>query len=87
MPLFDFECKTCGRIKESIQRFNVDCIKCECGANAKKIISASGQYCANQDATWLKSVLDVVDKDSKAPHVQEFIKNPTRKNYQNWMKR
>jgi len=86
MPIYDFECEDCGWIQESIQRHDVDGISCHCGGIAKKIISVSGQYIANQDAVWLKSVTDVVDKDNKAPHVQEFIKNPTRKNYQRWMK-
>ena len=46
------------------------------GENNEKINFSIG----NQDADWIKSVVDVVDKDDKSPHVQEFIRNPTRDN-------
>ena len=41
---------------------------------------------ANESPSWLKSVVDVCDKDSAKAHVREFVKNPTRRTYQNWMK-
>lgn len=41
---------------------------------------------ANEDAPWIRSVLEVVDKDSTKPHVVAFRENPTRTNYNLWMK-
>lgn len=85
LRLYDFEC-TCGRIFEELAPSNVYDMACTCGKTAKRIISASGVYMGNQDGAWLKTVLEVVDKDSRAPHVVEFRKNPTRENYKRWMK-
>ena len=42
--------------------------------------------CANDDAEWIRSIRDVVDKDSKNPVTREFLQNPTRHNYKRWMK-
>lgn len=47
----------------------------------------SGVHTANENPGWIASVLEVVDKDSKVPHVAEFRKNPTRSNYKEWMKK
>lgn len=57
-----------------------------CGNKAKRIISCSGQNCGNEDAEWIRSVLEVVDHSSNEKHTREFIKNPTRSNYKAWMK-
>lgn len=84
--LCDYECRS-GHITEHYVHHKQKKIDCPvCKKSAKRIISVNGQYTANQDAPWLKSVLDVVDKTSTAPHVKEFLKHPTRENYKNWMK-
>jgi hypothetical protein len=82
----DFECKS-GHITEHYVHHKQKKVVCPvCGKNATRIISVNGQYCANQDAPWIKSVLDVVDKTSTKPHVRDFLKHPTRANYKAWMK-
>jgi len=87
IPVYDFQCTKCGNIDERIEHYSVDYRMCKkCGATSKKIISVNGPNCANDDTGWIKTVLEVVDKDSKAPHVVEFRKNPTRQNYKKWMK-
>ena len=88
MPILsDFECPECGEIFEQIcnadDQFGI-CLTCGC--EAKRIISLGRVYCSNQDAPWLRSVLDVVDKDDNRPHVRNFRENPTRENYKAWMK-
>ena len=86
MPVYDFECKSCGIVTESIQTINKKSIKCPfCGKRAARIISCNGIYTGNDDAGWLKSVRDVVEKNSGKPHAEEFLKNPTRTNLKNWM--
>lgn len=89
MPIYDYECDKCGHREEVIHSvheiYAKICPRCE-DALLTRIISASGQYLGNQDAPWLRSVLEVVDKESKAPHVVEFRRNPTRENYRKWMK-
>ncbi|MBC8318449.1 MAG: zinc ribbon domain-containing protein [Desulfobulbaceae bacterium] len=85
MIIHDFECQDCGKIKELFipYEFGNTCV-CECGGIAKKIITFS--QTAPGDAGWIKSVLDVVDKNPDKPHCQEFLRHPTRENYQVWMK-
>lgn len=87
MPaIYDFECPS-KHVTEHLVHWKQKKAKCpKCGKTAKRIISAAGQYAGNQDAPWLKSVLDVVDKTNPAAHVQAFVKNPTRDNYRAWMK-
>jgi putative FmdB family regulatory protein len=86
MPLYDFECKHCKRVTEEFATPNINHIRCPwCGEKARKIISMSGVHTSNDDAKWIRSVVDVVDKKSKKPHDMEFIKNPTRRNLKAWM--
>ena len=88
MPLYDFECPKCGSIHEAIEPMDVKHRPCSapgCRGRAKKIISAGGVNCANEDAAWIRSVREVVDKDGGV-HCQAFLKDPTRANYKAWMK-
>jgi len=80
MPIYDYECE-CGNTFESIEKIldmEIQCSKCE--QTAKRIISGSGQYCANEDADWIKSVVEVTNKKSRNPHTREFLKHPNRTN-------
>lgn len=88
MPIYDYECELCkALITDVIASINDIEMNCKmCGGVARRIITASGVYTGNQDKTWLKTVLDVVNKEDKSKHTQDFIKNPTFRNYQNWMK-
>ena len=88
MPLIlvDFECIRCGHIFEEIVESSIDLQMCQkCFMLAKRIITPSATYLGNQDADWIKSVREVVDKEGGC-HSQEFLKNPTRDNYKRWMK-
>jgi putative FmdB family regulatory protein len=87
MPIYDYECGSCGAITERYAKIDDEILACEkCASDAYRIISVGGHYCGNQDAPWLKSVLEVVDKDPSKPHCVEFRKNPTRANWKAWMK-
>jgi hypothetical protein len=82
----DFKCPS-GHITEHLCHGKQKKVICpECGKNAKRIITAGKVNLVNESPEWLKSVLDVVDKDSTKPHVREFVKNPTRQTYHKWMK-
>jgi len=87
MPLYDFQCRDCKAIFErfahQLER-QTYCEECG-GVDAYRIISV-GRSAYRQDAPWLESVLDVVDKTDKDPATQAFIAEPSRHNYQNWMK-
>ena len=93
MPkLNDYECKLCGFVFEAMtfgDELNPegnDIIYCKrCGGYTKRLISVPGVNTYNQDAPWIRSVREVVDKDG-GPHCQEFLKHPTRDNLNNWMK-
>lgn len=87
MPIYSFECIACDAVTDSLEPMGTKEIVCpECGAKARMIISSSKVNTANNDAAWVRSVLDVVDRGNKAPHVQEFVRNPTRETYRRWMK-
>lgn len=78
-PIFDYECRKCGTIPDEIRGYNEQFIKCPtCGRKAKRIIT--GTFRQNDDAAWIRTVVDVVDKKSKNPATREFIRNPTRAN-------
>ena len=87
MPIYDFECEKCNKITEHILKVSnsEQAIQCECGGLADKIITASGQFCANEDADWIRSIREVVDKEGGKAS-QRFLKEPTRENYKKWKK-
>lgn len=91
MPLYDYDCPKCGYIKVDVimppddRKFRFACPECD-HKPMVRAITQSGHYCGNQDAAWLKSVGDVVDKDPSKPHCQAFLKSPTRANYHAMMK-
>ena len=86
MILYDYECKLCGHIFEKLSTEN-SIVYCEmCEGYTKRLISAPGGTNANQDADWIRSVCEVVDKNGGA-HCQEFLKRPTRDNLNKWMKK
>lgn len=85
MILNDFLCTSCGHVEEQFETKRT--IKCsKCGKDSKKLISVSGVNTFTQDARWIRSIREVVEKGSGKQHCEEFLKDPTRKNYQNWMK-
>ena len=86
MPIYDHECPACGRVFETYAGLDETEVPCSCGGTAKRIISVSGQFIGTESSPWLRSVLEVVDRDNPAKHVQDFVKNPTRANYKAWMK-
>lgn len=86
MPLYDYSCDTCMMTTESLEPIGTEYIECpHCGRTAQKILSFRSEPVWNEDAEWIRSVLDVVDKSNNAPHVAEFRRYPTRENYRKWM--
>ena len=89
MPIYDYECEQCGYIWESFAHIDeevIDCANERCGGKAKRLLGVPGVNVANQDSPWIRSVREVVEKNSGKPHCEEFLKNPTRANYKKWMK-
>ena len=83
----DFECSQCGETTEMMVARGAKFADCPtCGSPAKRIISFGKVNMVNENPSWLKSVTDVVDKSNPARHVQEFIKNPSRRTYKQWMR-
>ena len=87
MIIRDFECEQCNSIHEEIVDVEDEFHVClECGGISHKIITNGHVYMGNENSDWIKSVLEVVDKESDAPHTREFLKHPNRSNYKAWMK-
>lgn len=84
MIIHEYQCKKCKAIQEVyVDSENIPAgVKCNCGYIAKRIVSMAGT--TPVDSPWLSEVLEVVDKKSKAPHCTEFLKHPSRANYQVW---
>lgn len=88
MPVYDYQCDdhSCGMTFEAIAGVN-EIVECpNCGFTCTRLISVSGVNTANQDADWIRSVTEVVDKESPKPEAQEFLRRPTRENMHNWMR-
>ena len=85
MILVDFECILAHRT-EHIVDSDVHSLVCPlCGEVAYRIISYGSAY-RREDAPWLETVKEVVDKDSKDPATRRFLAEPTRANREAWMK-
>lgn len=92
MPIYDYQCEMCGLTEEHYVDPTNRMLPCpRCGCWARRIFS-SGHTFANQgtniyseNPAWLKDTIQIVDKEG-GQHCQEFIRNPTRENYHNWMK-
>ena len=90
MPVYDVSCRACGNLFEVIEPVNTaDPRPCpQCGGEARRIISASGCFTGNNDASWVRSVTDVVAKGPDADaHDRRFLKSAkTKQDLSIWMK-
>ena len=86
MPIYEAECQACNHQFETIANVDEE-IECPlCGFSCKRLIGVPGVNIFNNDAAWIKSVTEVVDKEGGA-HCQRFLKDPTRENMREWMKK
>ena len=85
MPLYDYECLSCKTVFEKLAGVNETVYCPNCDFESKRLISVPGVNCSNDDAEWIRSVTEVVDKEG-GPAAQQFLKNPTRTNYKAWMR-
>lgn len=69
MPLYNFECLSCGSIKEKF--FHIDdcpaAIKCECGEKAQKIITVGHGGIQSDAPVWLPSAVKVLQPSHEKP--------------------
>ena len=87
MPIYDISCNSCGFTEEVIAPNNQEDFVCSrCGKQARKIITVSSTHSFENEAVWIRSVREVVEKDSGKPHCERFLREPTRANYHAWMK-
>lgn len=97
MPIYDFECEKCGKVKEHIlsvremeqegKLYYVTCPDQKCNGRARHIITMSGQHVGNQDASWVRTIADIIPKDATADkHDRQFLKSAmTKKDLKTWM--
>jgi hypothetical protein len=87
MPIHDFSCFICGNTEERFVWPEFDWVPCStCQGEMKKLFSFGQSQPIQENANWLPSVLEVVDKESRDPVDKVFLKDPTRTNYLRWMK-
>ena len=41
MPLYDYECRKCGRVEEHYASMSQESMRCECGGNMRRLIARS----------------------------------------------
>lgn len=87
MPIYDYECKECGHLAvDVIAGIDDQLLDCpECTRKMERIISMSGVHTANEDAEWIRSVTEIVEKEPHCVASQEFLRSPTRTNLKRWM--
>ena len=86
MPLYDFRCDACGLVFERFASYEDRENECpECGRSCERILSL-GKHTYREDAAWIESVLDVVDKEDSGLATKRFLEHPTRSNMSAWMK-
>lgn len=86
MPTYPFRCETCNREIEHVCRMaerpnRIACMVC--GGVMTQVPSLPAVM--GDEAAWLKSVTEVVNKDG-GEHCQRFLRDPNRANYKAWMK-
>ena len=87
MPLYDFRCEQCEAVSEHMAEADEKSRRCEeCGGLMNRLLSWRDSNVLREEAPWLKSVLEVVAKDSSKVETKEFLRYPTRANYKRWMK-
>jgi putative FmdB family regulatory protein len=89
MPLYDYECVSCKQVVEIYAKADEKpgIHSCPvCGNDMKRLLAWGGQNVFREEAPWIRSVLEVVAKDSHKPHTKAFLADPTRANYKKWMK-
>ncbi len=84
MILADFECQN-GHITECLVDSSEETVNCPyCSEEARRIISF--RSCYREDAPWLETVKEIVDKESTRPETRAFLAEPTRVNRERWMR-
>lgn len=85
MPLYDYQCRACSHAFEDMAPVaGPDPVCPRCGGGVERLVSVGGGY--REDADWIASVLDVVDKEDGAAHVRAFAAEPNRTTYRAWMR-
>lgn len=89
MPLYDFECTVCGKIKDEFYKID-ECpskIKCECGKMMKKILAIGhGGIQVDTEPTWLAGARDGL-QDTDAIRAKKVKPIETRREYKDFLKR
>jgi putative FmdB family regulatory protein len=87
LPIYQVKCQSCGKEDEIITSIYDREASCRfCNQQTTRIPSVRGPGLANGNSGWIRSVLEVVEKDSDKPHIRQFLADPTRENYKSWMK-
>ena len=87
MPIYEFSCPICDNREDRFVWPGFEWVPCSrCQGDMRKQFSFGQSQPIQENANWLPSVLEVVDKESNDPVDRAFLKDPTRTNYKNWMR-
>ena len=86
-PQYDYRCPDCN------ERFTAfwpiaernTLTRCpNCDAAARRLITISAVDCSSECPKWIASCRDVADAGDGRPETAQFLKDPTRENYEKW---
>lgn len=90
MICVDFRCHACGYTKELIvNTYKIKTKVCpKCGYDMYRILTLGRGNSMPVDCDWIGTVREVVNKNPNTQKLEdrEFLKSPTRQNYNKWMK-
>ncbi len=60
---------------------------CDCGAKSRVVPATGLVNCANEDTPWIRTIREVVDKESSDPYDRAMLQaGATRSDYRKWLK-
>lgn len=87
MPTYDYRCPDCNERFTAfwaIAERNSKTRCPNCDAVAQRLITVSAVDCSSERPKWIASCRDVADAGDGRPETAQFIKDPTRENYNKW---
>jgi len=88
--LYEYQCESCGSIIDVYSSINKrpEFVLCpDCPGRANQTLAVAGVDTLKESPDWVKTIPEVVEKDSGKAHCDNLIRDPTRKNLVIWLQK